>query len=103
MREPASLPDLLDLREQSQRIDGMGGVIPTELNLTGTGEPRRLAGLYVSSQLLPLLGVRPLTGRLFTGAEHQAGRDDVVVISERLRAADLHRKQLRDRTHAAPG
>ena len=86
VREPASLPDLLDLREQSQRIDGMGGVIPTELNLTGTGEPRRLAGLYVSSQLLPLLGVRPLTGRLFTGAEHQAGRDDVVVISERLRA-----------------
>ena len=62
-------------------------MIPSELNLTAAdGEPRRLAGLYVSSHLLPMLGVRPVTGRLFTDAEYQAGRDDVVVISQRLRA-----------------
>jgi putative ABC transport system permease protein len=83
--EPASLPDLLDLRRHSRRIDAFGGVIPDELNLTPRdGEPTRLAALYVSSQVLPLLGVRAVLGRVFTGDEHHVGRDDVILISERL-------------------
>jgi putative ABC transport system permease protein len=87
IREPASLPDVLDLREQSRRVRAFGGVIPDELNLTPpSGEPRRLACLYVSSDLLPMLGARPVEGRLFSAAEHAAGRDDVVVISARMRA-----------------
>jgi putative ABC transport system permease protein len=87
LREPASLPDMLDIRHQSRRLDRVGGVIPDELNLTPPGgEPRRLASLRVSSETLPLLGVRSVLGRLFTDAEQRAGRDDVVLISERLRA-----------------
>jgi putative ABC transport system permease protein len=87
LREPASLPDMLDMRQESRSLDALGGLIPVELNLTPRGaEPRRLASLHVSSQLLPLLGVRPILGRLFTDAEQRAGRDDVLLISERLRA-----------------
>ena len=33
LREPASLPDMLDMRRQSRRLDAVGGVIPDELNL----------------------------------------------------------------------
>jgi predicted permease len=85
MHEPASLPDVLDLRQHSRRIDAFGGVIPDELNLTPLdGEPTRLAALYVSSQVLPLLGVKAVLGRVFTGDEHHVGRDDVILISERL-------------------
>ena len=85
LREPASLPDMLDMRQQSRRLDAVAGVIPDELNLTPVGgEPRRLASLHVSSELLPLLGVQPVRGRLFTDDEQRAGRDDVVLISERL-------------------
>ena len=85
LREPASLPDMLDMRRQSRRLDAVGGVIPDELNFTPRGgEPRRLASLLITSELLPLLGARPVLGRLFTDDEQRAGRDDVVLISERL-------------------
>jgi putative ABC transport system permease protein len=37
-------------------------------NLTGVGEPIRVAGIAVSPEVLPLLGVRPLLGRVFDSA-----------------------------------
>jgi predicted permease len=42
-------------------------------NLTGGGEPERIGTIRVSSNLLPMLGVRPLLGRLFTAEEDRAG------------------------------
>ncbi len=42
-------------------------------NLTGSGEPERVGTIRVSSNLLPMLGVRPLHGRLFTPEEDRAG------------------------------
>jgi predicted permease len=38
-------------------------------NLTGDGEPERIAVLRVSSNLFPMLGVQAATGRLFTAEE----------------------------------
>ena len=38
-------------------------------NLTGDGEPERIGTVRVSSNLLPMLGVRPAFGRLFTADE----------------------------------
>ena len=37
LREPASLPDMLDMRQQSRRLDAVGGVIPDELNFDSAG------------------------------------------------------------------
>ena len=74
LREPASLPDMLDMRRQFRRLDAVGGVIPDELNFTPRGgEPQRLASLLITSELLPLLGARPVLGRLFTDDEQRAG------------------------------
>jgi predicted permease len=42
-------------------------------NLTGSGEPERIGTIRVSSNLLPMLGVRPLLGRLFTADDDRAG------------------------------
>ena len=42
-------------------------------NLTGGGEPERIGTIRVSSNLLPMLGVRPALGRLFTADEDRAG------------------------------
>ncbi len=42
-------------------------------NLTGGGVPERIGTIRVSSNLLPMLGVRPLLGRLFTPEEDRAG------------------------------
>ena len=38
-------------------------------NLTGDGEPERIATVRVSSNLLPMLGAQPAAGRLFTAEE----------------------------------
>jgi len=42
-------------------------------NLTGGGEAERVGVIRVSSNLLPMLGVRPLHGRLFTANEDRSG------------------------------
>jgi MacB-like periplasmic core domain len=42
-------------------------------NLTGDGEPERIGTIRVSSNLLPMLGVRAALGRLFVADEDAAG------------------------------
>ena len=64
-----------------ERLALIGGV---PLNLTGTGDPERLAGARVSPALFAMLGVRPQLGRTFVDAEDQPGRDAVVVIEDDL-------------------
>jgi putative ABC transport system permease protein len=87
-REPASLPDFLDLEARSRRLFALGAFSALEANLTPAhGEPTRLAALAVSHELLPMLGVRPLAGRTFAAGEDEPGAADVVLISERLSKA----------------
>jgi putative ABC transport system permease protein len=84
-REPASVPDYLDFAARSRRLDRVGAFLAAEVNLSPTGaEPTRLAALMVSHTLLPMLGVRPVAGRLFTAAEDVAGGPRVILISDAL-------------------
>jgi putative ABC transport system permease protein len=46
--------------------------------------PERFDAAYASSSAFPLLGIHPLRGRLFTGAEDRPGAAPVVVIGEGL-------------------
>jgi len=59
----------------------IGGVT---LNLTGSGEPERIAGARVSPALFPMLGVQPHLGRTFLEEEDQPGRDHVVILGHEL-------------------
>jgi putative ABC transport system permease protein len=84
-REPASVPDYLDFKERSRTFETLGGLIAAELNLTpASGEPVRLAGLRVSHDLLPMLGLDPIVGRHFTRDEDRANGPHVALISESL-------------------
>jgi putative ABC transport system permease protein len=84
VREPASVPDLLDFRQQSQRLDALVGVIATEFNLSpARSEPIRVAGLLVTDGLLPALGIHPVEGRAFAEEEYRTAAGQVLV-SERL-------------------
>jgi predicted permease len=58
-----------------------GGWAP---NLTGAGEPERLAGARVSAAYLQTFGVQPALGRLFLGEEDAPGAPNVVVLSDGL-------------------
>jgi predicted permease len=50
-------------------------------NLTGGGEPERIGTIRVSANLLPMLGVRPLLGRLFTPEEDRTGAAGTAILA----------------------
>jgi predicted permease len=84
-REPASVPDFLDFRERSERLQGLSAFTAREINLNQPGsEPTRLAALAVGHDLLPMVGIAPLVGRTFTADEDRPGGPAVVLISEAL-------------------
>jgi putative ABC transport system permease protein len=57
---------------------------PQNFNLTGSGEPERILAARLASNFLPVLGVPPLLGRVFTAADEQGGGNAVVLISDGL-------------------
>ncbi len=76
-----SYPNFLDWREQNKIFSGIAALQFRSLNLTGTGEPERLAGRAVSAELFDVLGVKPALGRSFATAEDQPGANPVCMIS----------------------
>ena len=58
----------------------------TALNLTGSGEPERLAGARITASLCDTLGVTPLLGRCFAEAEEREPEraSSVVILSHAL-------------------
>jgi predicted permease len=97
-REPASIPDFVDYRARSRQVDRVGAFVSVDLNLTpATGDPRRVSALGASTDLVDLLGVRTIAGRMFSADEDRPGAPRVVVISDRLW------DQLFDRSPAALG
>jgi predicted permease len=84
-REPASIPDFVDYRARSRQVSAVGAFASFDANLTpDRGEPRRIAALVASTDLVDLLGVRTIAGRTFSPDEDQPGRAPVVMISDRL-------------------
>ncbi len=84
-REPASIPDFVDYRQRSRQVDTVGAFVSVDLNLASDrGEPRRLAALAASPELLQLLGVQAIAGRAFTADEDRPRRPRVVMISDAL-------------------
>jgi predicted permease len=71
-------------RRNVRSFDRMALIGGVALNLTGAGDPERLAGARVSPALFAMLGVRPQLGRLFVEAEDRPGGDAVVVIDHEL-------------------
>jgi predicted permease len=57
-----------DLKGMSTSFEDMGAFTGGSVNLVGGGEPRRLAIGQVTSEILPVLGVRPMLGRVFEPA-----------------------------------
>ena len=74
----------VDWRDQNRVFEGMAAIADDSFNLTGAGDPERLEGRRVSTNLFPLLGVEPQLGRVFTAAEDQPGSEHVVLLSYRL-------------------
>jgi putative ABC transport system permease protein len=64
--EWATWPDYTDWRDQTTRLQGLGGAWQVTYNLTGVDEPERLSGAAVTASLFPVLGVSSSLGRVFS-------------------------------------
>jgi predicted permease len=78
---PVSAADAEFWRTESSSFDNIALTVPLYGNLTGQGEPARLAIGRANPNLLRILGARPVLGRLLLDDEDQPGRDHVVVLS----------------------
>jgi len=79
-----SVADYYDYRKQTRIFEEVAAVSASSYNLTGVDRPERLLGAEVTATLFPLLGLRPVAGRVFTAEEDQPGRNQVVVLDEGL-------------------
>ena len=68
-------------REQSHTFQDIGVTTGYSLNVTGLGEPEHVSGLAVTDGVLPILGVSPMLGRLFTRADDSPGSADTVILT----------------------
>ena len=67
-------------REQNTTFQDIGVYTGDSFNVTGSGEPEHVLGLDVTDGTLPLLGVTPAAGRLFTRRDDsQAGAPTVLI------------------------
>jgi putative ABC transport system permease protein len=73
--------DLDEIRRESRLFESVGGAFAGSWNVTGAGEPQRLAGVRVTSEFFPTLGIQPQTGRLFLPEEYRVGREMVAILS----------------------
>src|SRR5437764_2467752 len=78
---PNSPANFLEWKEENQVFDRIGTYVGKGFNLLGGDKPERVIGARVSADVLPLLGVQPALGRLFTNDEDQEGRAQVVILS----------------------
>lgn len=77
-----SVADYYEYRKQTGIFDEVAAVGASSYNLTGVDRPERVLGAESTATLFPLLGLRPVAGRVFSAEEDQPGRNLVVVLDE---------------------
>jgi putative ABC transport system permease protein len=73
--------DFVDWTAMQASFDAMAAMTTTTADLTGSGEPRRLAAAAVSPPFFGVLGVTPALGRDFRPEEDVIGKHRVVILS----------------------
>jgi predicted permease len=68
-------------REEGRAFQDIGIWNNNAVSITGRGEPERVQGLQITDGLLPLLGVVPVKGRLFTKADDSPGTPRRVLLT----------------------
>ncbi|MBI1759846.1 MAG: ABC transporter permease [Acidobacteria bacterium] len=77
--------NFLDWRNLNQSFTDLAGYFAfsdyESFSLTGSGEPERLTGYFITQNFLPLLGVQPLLGRNFDADESRLNGRKAVLLS----------------------
>ncbi|MGA2846184.1 MAG: ABC transporter permease [Candidatus Acidiferrales bacterium] len=75
-----STAQYFDIKTGHHGFEDVAIAIGGNENLTGDGEPERVGTLHVSSNLLPMLGVQPASGRLFVESEDAKGAAGTAIL-----------------------
>src|SRR5262249_24615656 len=80
-----SAADYADYRKLKRVFEEVAAGQGGSFNFTGPAETdraERISGAFVTAGVFPLLGVKPVTGRVFGEDEDRPGYNQVVVLSE---------------------
>jgi putative ABC transport system permease protein len=80
----ASYPNFADWRDQNQVFEQIAIYSSRTYNLAGAAEPERIQGAIVAPAFFPLLGVKPMLGRVLAPEEDHPNKVFSAVMSERL-------------------
>ena len=83
-RRSAAPGNFNDWREQNKTFSDMAATFYGNFNLTGDGEPERVNGSTVTSNLMTTLGVSPQLGRTFQADDDQHQDQRLVILSDGL-------------------
>jgi len=83
-RQELSPADYRDWERMSSSFALMGASRGLAVNMIGVGEPQHLEGAALTAEVLPMLGVQPLIGRLFTADDDRPGAQPTLLLSYRL-------------------
>jgi predicted permease len=84
LKASVSAPGYVHYRDTAQSFSHVAAITGWNVNLTGDGEPERLQGMSVTSNLFAMLGAEAAHGRVLLPQENQVGSNRVVVLSDAL-------------------
>ncbi len=79
-QDVTSWDNFVDWREMNTTFADMAAIVPTDDNLTGSGDPERVSSQVVSPTFFDILGVEPRMGRGFAASDWDTD-ERVVVLS----------------------
>jgi len=77
-------PDVLTYQRETKSFTDVAGYRENTYDLTGQGEPRKVQGARITSNVLSVLGTAPRLGRNFTADEDRVGNERVVILGHRI-------------------
>jgi putative ABC transport system permease protein len=83
-RGVASAAEFLDWQDMNHVFKSVSALRPSNVALTGKGEPEETYGVQISGNFFRLLGVKPVLGRDFLPEEENQGHEQVVMLSYAL-------------------
>jgi putative ABC transport system permease protein len=76
-----SIPEWAEFKERNHSFQAVAGYSEGSVNLGVPERPRRVNSALVTAEMMNVLGVGPLRGRVFNDADAVPGAEDVAVIS----------------------
>jgi len=84
-----SIPEWAEFKERNRSFEAVGAYREGSVNLGTPERPRRVNSVVATPELMSVLGVAPLRGRLFNDADSVVGAEDVGILSYGTWAGDF--------------